>query len=298
MPSFCSPWCHFNPRTHEECDVQGSNILIDSGIFQSTHSRGVRPVGLSTTNSNYKISIHALTGSATKKRVTYGIQNNNFNPRTHGECDIYHDNILWLNLIISIHAPARGATRCLWRLWRIFRHFNPRTREGCDLCLKWMGQTRKKFQSTHPRGVRPMLEMNGPDEEEISIHALTGSATCTTSSWPLQIGISIHALTGSATKLYMGVTPDKYISIHALTGSATCTTSSWPLQIGISIHALTGSATYYHMWGIDRYEISIHALTGSATRKTRRVAKIHCIFQSTHSRGVRQNLPQVNFYLS
>ncbi len=74
----------------------------------------MRPVGLSTTNSNYKISIHALTGSATKKRVTYGIQNNNFNPRTHGECDIYHDNILWLNLIISIHAPARGATKNLF----------------------------------------------------------------------------------------------------------------------------------------------------------------------------------------
>ena len=34
---------------------------------------------------------------------------------------------------ISIHAPARGATRSATTGAHTFRHFNPRTREGCDL---------------------------------------------------------------------------------------------------------------------------------------------------------------------
>ena len=33
--------------------------------------------------------------------------------------------------------------------------FNPRTREGCDLVLSILRLHRRRFQSTHPRGVRP-----------------------------------------------------------------------------------------------------------------------------------------------
>ena len=59
-----------------------------------------------------------------------------------------------------------------------------------------------------------------------------------------------------------------------------------PVDI-ISIHALTGSATYSPRTTSIYSPISIHALTGSATSI---LFSISCsiLFQSTHSRGVRQ----------
>ena len=78
--------------------------------------------------------------------------------------------------IISIHAPARGATLfdggervelfnfnprtregCDLRGRRplqLFFNFNPRTREGCDPEMLKCGSLMCGFQSTHPRGVR------------------------------------------------------------------------------------------------------------------------------------------------
>ena len=55
---------------------------------------------------------------------------------------------------VSIHAPARGATFCLSVTKNRFC-FNPRTREGCDISYAGNDMLRCWFQSTHPRGVRP-----------------------------------------------------------------------------------------------------------------------------------------------
>ena len=60
----------------------------------------------------------------------------------------------WDGVAISIHAPARGATRCKrGRPWRIY-HFNPRSREGSDESVMIDGSMTSKFQSTLPRGER------------------------------------------------------------------------------------------------------------------------------------------------
>ena len=59
------------------------------------------------------------------------------------------------DLLISIHAPAWGATRTSKRLRLTRRNFNPRTRVGCDAYLDRLTYNRLRFQSTHPRGVRP-----------------------------------------------------------------------------------------------------------------------------------------------
>ena len=59
-----------------------------------------------------------------------------FNPRTRVGCD-------------SMMPTARQAARS----------FNPRTRVGCDKsCVPWSGAF-PKFQSTHPRGVRPPFRL-------------------------------------------------------------------------------------------------------------------------------------------
>ena len=104
-PSFC-----FNPRTHEECDLPLPITSVTDDKFQSTHSRRVRPGIFWILSFRLRVSIHALTKSATtlagasaitvlfqsthSRRVRlirkYPISTiiNSFNPRTHEECDL------------------------------------------------------------------------------------------------------------------------------------------------------------------------------------------------------------------
>ena len=56
---------NFNPRTHEECDLMKGKKATYLDVFQSTHSRGVRHVASLTVAQDCRISIHALTRSAT-----------------------------------------------------------------------------------------------------------------------------------------------------------------------------------------------------------------------------------------
>ena len=65
------------------------------------------------------------------------------------------DALGYLLLWVSIHAPARGATRCRGGRLIYFTSFNPRTRAGCDGRSNTWPHGLARFQSTHPRGVRP-----------------------------------------------------------------------------------------------------------------------------------------------
>ena len=56
---------------------------------------------------------------------------------------------------ISIHAPAKGATKDRPGHHSGQSDFNPRTHEGCDELNALYDAYSMKFQSTHPRGVRP-----------------------------------------------------------------------------------------------------------------------------------------------
>ena len=76
--------------------------------FQSTHPRGVR---------------QAMTFQTTVDK--------NFNPRTRVGCD-HVEAVPTPEIIISIHAPAWGATRKKSHCSRLRQDFNPRTRVGCD----------------------------------------------------------------------------------------------------------------------------------------------------------------------
>ncbi len=172
-------------------------ITSDLKKFQSTHSRGVRPKYFADGGEFTKISIHALTRSATGKINYDEYISKNFNPRTHEECDHIQFVLDLLEDLISIHALTRSATCCfgfsncqsfisihaLTRSATVYYpglkrwlNFNPRTHEECDLPL----------EKSHRRG-----------------------------------GISIHALTRSATGVFYFVGKCRKISIHALTRSAT-----------------------------------------------------------------------------
>ena len=56
--------------------------------------------------------------------------------------------------IVSIHAPARGATRKPLKTAKMPIGFNPRTRTGCDGYRVITMERDAEFQSTHPHGVR------------------------------------------------------------------------------------------------------------------------------------------------
>ena len=102
----------------------------------------------------------------------------------------------------------------------------------------------KRFQSTHPRGVRPQSDQNNMDAPDISIHAPAWGAThgtatayaviknfnprtrvgcdnCTVSSWLCYAAISIHAPAWGATNLIALCESCHYISIHAPAWGAT-----------------------------------------------------------------------------
>jgi len=122
-----------------------------------------------------------------------------FNPRTRTGCDPMAPIVPRITLQVSIHAPARGATRVEGTPLLVFRCFNPRTRTGCDRLGVWLPLSPVPFQSTHPHGVRL-----GEDSFQCGLR-----------------GVSIHAPARGATycPVSVGTTPD--VSIHAPARGAT-----------------------------------------------------------------------------
>ena len=150
-------------------------IVVSWTVFQSTHPRGVRHQASGDHDGQHSVSIHAPTRGATTRwlRRRCGIRRFNprthegcdfpyllllfdalcFNPRTHEGCDMIM-NFSWRTQSVSIHAPTRGATQ-----------FKP------------YRNTAKRFQSTHPRGVRRCPYPQEALQIYVSIHAPTRGAT-------------------------------------------------------------------------------------------------------------------------
>ena len=124
-------------------------------------------------------------------------------------------------LVVSIHAPTRGATQYGNVVSKYFSGFNPRTHTGCDVSRLDLLTSARRFQSTHPHGVRPTYSVlrlrfacfnprthTGCDRSEriicvsgkVSIHAPTRGAT----NYDIVLGdfnkVSIHAPTRGATQ--------------------------------------------------------------------------------------------------
>ncbi len=194
--SFC-PESSFNPRTHEECDDHKQSLrdIRQVSIHALTRSATLPGVHHHSGHGSFnprtheecdciarqrtlsgKVSIHALTRSATFGRVCHTIFLSCFNPRTHEECDLTvtaegdgED--------VSIHALTRSATSSAahHRCWHDC--FNPRTHEECDGIFEFPASFNFMFQSTHSRGVRRTVVPVIVDIIQVSIHALTRSAT-------------------------------------------------------------------------------------------------------------------------
>ena len=127
-----------------------------------------------------------------------------------------------LKELISIHAPAWGATP--WKVPMILtaRYFNSRPRVGGDYAWVSDSAAASVFQFTPPRGGRQGLRGR----------LRTGG------------GISIHAPAWGATKIFLGNVKKGLISIHAPAWGATgeCPPSGHSRR-PISIHAPAWGAT-------------------------------------------------------
>ena len=175
----------FNSRTREGCDNLLA-LLVCNILFQFTHPRGVR-CNLQRTPGYLRVSIHAPARGAIRGR-SFVDSYRCFNSRTREGCDVSpgprsstsrfqftHPRGVrcWSNartpyLVVSIHAPARGAIN--FSLSIMFKYsFNSRTREGCD-STKTSSCLLLLFQFTHPRGVRYFLD-DVAKAVAVSIHA-------------------------------------------------------------------------------------------------------------------------------
>jgi len=108
-----------------------------------------------------------------------------------------------LGLSVSIHASAREATYRIWDWWRRGLCFNPRLREGGDRNAFAKHTTLGGFQSTPPRGRRPVFCYGALASHVVSIHASAREATHCGGEVYSDDNVSIHASAREAT--YAGV---------------------------------------------------------------------------------------------
>jgi len=166
----------FNPRTRTGCDVIWYSGWQYSFKFQSTHPHGVR------------LTLHIQP------------QSNGycFNPRTRTGCDRSINILSAENALVSIHAPARGATQGNIHLYSLAR-FQSTHPHGVRQFLIFFRQYKYKFQSTHPHGVRHKEVIQQLDAVSFNPRTRTG---CDRISRPIRYFryVSIHAPARGATK--------------------------------------------------------------------------------------------------
>ena len=150
--------------------------------FQSTHPCGIRRWSRYENGFKLSISIHTTTKGATITNCIYDMLKKYFKPHTFTGCDggMLQSRIYQIHfnphiragcdewcicglLLISTHTSTQYAT-VIWRCQLLltssgvvdFVYFNLRIHAGCDYC-RWIRYVRLLlFQSTQPRGLRPL----------------------------------------------------------------------------------------------------------------------------------------------
>ena len=211
---------YFNPRPPAEGDAGLFARTAITALFQSTPSRGGRPLPTVFSPSPSLISIHALPRRATFDAQYWGVPQRNFNPRPPAEGDQERDKLL-AEIMAFQSTPSRGG----------------RPEQACITCIFI------SFQSTPSRGGRLRLEVKCSVTDTISIHALPRRATPPFRGLPAVMHISIHALPRRATHHIRAGGRSQGISIHALPRRATFAVIAALRAYMISIHALPRRAT-------------------------------------------------------
>ena len=165
---------------------------------------------------------------------------------------------------VSIHAPARGATR---------NPAQPTRRADVSIHAPARGATQsnetggasESFQFTHPRGVRLMTAV----DNKYSVH------------------VSIHAPARGATRLYLLASTIAGFQFTHPRGVRRAVAPVDGDALLVSIHAPTRGATGREPSAGNPPVVSIHAPTRGATQSLI-ISSAFSPFQFTHPRGVRR----------
>ena len=168
---------------------------LDECRFQSTRPRGARPEGSSGSSSNHsfqstrprgarlhripssmsaRVSIHAPARGATSRQANadHHLQFQSTRPRGARQT------VLVLPDLDECFNPRARAGRDLriGILRSVEYCFNPRARAGRDMEAH-SREGRRRFQSTRPRGARPVPSLDPRQSSPVSIHAPARGAT-------------------------------------------------------------------------------------------------------------------------
>ena len=195
---------YFNPRSREGSDVCRFSSLSRQNDFNPRSREGSDRARTNETRTSGHFNPRSREGSDRLifrlKEIIQEFQSTL--PRRERLKTVYLDR--WCNRI-SIHAPAKGATRAGVGWWFACVYFNPRSREGSDHISVLCSDSLFRFQSTLPRRERPVRPFTplsahtfqstlprrerhgspGPhrDEKNISIHAPAKGATQSYLTW-------------------------------------------------------------------------------------------------------------------
>ena len=149
-------------------------------------------------------------------------------------------------VLISIHAPVKGATRANHNGFCKTVHFNPRTREGCDRATTSSMTRGNHFNPRTREGCdgRDQQDRGGGDGN-FNPRTREGCDPSQRVARCRREDISIHAPVKGATILYGGSSIWDNISIHAPVKGATAVWRKTTLPLLISIHAPVKGATYH-----------------------------------------------------
>ena len=144
---------------------------------------------------------------------------------------------------VSIHAPARGATRDHSPRERPPSRFNPRPCARGDHPGGQPPAQAQGFQSTPLREGRHNSTDMVRKGRKVSIHAPARGATFSPHTRASSRSVSIHAPARGATDAAGELADDGHVSIHAPARGATCTDCGRDSRAVVSIHAPARGAT-------------------------------------------------------
>ncbi len=166
--------------------------------------------------------------------------------------------------IVSIHAPARGATNPVY-LAGCNPGFNPRARAGCDDLSPRLAHY-SLFQSTRPRGVRRVYLVIGA-AFRVSIHAPARGATDSDTALSFALRFNPRARAG-CDSISARASRTIRVSIHAPARGATEATSFRRSISSFNPRARAGCDPTRSK-RILPWPVSIHAPARGATRQAR-----------------------------
>ena len=188
----------FNPRTREGCDRQsGPDQHTDNLVSIHAPARGATQRATLMILRN-EVSIHAPARGATRRQASHSqsVLFQSTHPRgvRRRRCGYHHYSHRFQSThprgvrpallvdvlrprLVSIHAPARGATGRRGELTLVSRVSIHAPARGATLCRAAGRMWLCGFQSTHPRGVRPDRVDGALRLQRVSIHAPARGAT-------------------------------------------------------------------------------------------------------------------------